>query len=95
MLVLVKELKQLSNTSFSILWSDDLSSVFTLSDLQKKCPCARCQESKGVCEEDVKATKISSVGNYALRIDFTKGCSRGIFTFRFLRTIHLSEGTLI
>jgi DUF971 family protein len=89
MLVLVKELKRLSNNTFSILWSDDRSSVFTLSDLQKNCPCARCQESKGTYDEDVKATKISSVGNYALRIDFTKGCSRGIFTFQFLRTIHL------
>jgi DUF971 family protein len=89
MLVLIKELNQLSNTSFSILWSDDRSSVFALSDLQKSCPCARCQESKGSCEEGVTALKISSVGNYALRIDFTKGCSRGIFTFQFLRTIHL------
>ena len=91
MLVLVKELKQLSNSTFSIVWSDDRLSVFALSDLQKKCPCARCQESRQECEEDVKATKISSVGNYALRIDFTKGCSRGIFTFHFLRTIHLED----
>ncbi len=89
MLVLIKELNQLTNDAFRILWSDGKYSVFCLADLQSNCPCARCQESvreKGV---EVQAVKISSVGNYALRIDFKRGCSRGVFTFSFLRTLHL------
>ncbi len=94
MLVLLKELKQLDNETFRVVWSDDRYSVFRLSDLQKNCPCARCQEPKALQDLDVRAIKISSVGNYALRIDFTKGCSRGVFTFHFLRTIHLAvEGS--
>ena len=92
MLVLIKELHQLSNETFRIMWSDDKYSVFRLADLQKNCPCARCQEPVVKEDLDVRAVKISSVGNYALRIDFTRGCSRGIFTFSFLRTIHL-EGS--
>ena len=89
MLVLIRNLNQLSNDSFRILWSDDKHSIFHLADLQMKCPCARCQECISEPNLNVRAVKISSVGNYALRIDFTKGCSRGIFTFNFLRTLHL------
>ncbi len=89
MLVLIRGLTQLSNESFRILWSDDKFSTFRLCDLQGKCPCARCQECEPEPNMNVRAVKISSVGNYALRIDFTKGCSRGVFTFNFLRTLHL------
>lgn len=87
MLVLIRELTQLTNYDFQITWSDGDKSSFRLSDLQKKCPCARCQEQKDLLRvnPNVKARKISSVGNYAIRIDFTEGCSRGIFTFHFLR----------
>jgi len=92
MLVLIKKISQLSNDSFHVLWSDDRNSTFCLADLQKNCPCARCHESGYKQDSNVRALKISSVGNYALRIDFTAGCSRGIFTFNFLRTLHL-EGS--
>jgi DUF971 family protein len=87
MLVLVREISQLTNFDFQVIWSDGAISSFRLSNLQKKCPCARCQGGLDalVLNPDVRAKKISSVGNYALRIDFTDGCSRGIFTFHFLR----------
>lgn len=87
MVVLIRELTQLSNYDFQIVWNDGKKSCFRLSDLQKKCPCSRCQEKKEILitNPDVRARKISSVGNYALRIDFTEGCNRGIFTFHFLR----------
>ncbi len=90
--VLIKKLTQLSNDSFRVLWSDDKSSTFYLADLQRKCPCARCQGSKTEKNTNVRALKVSSVGNYALRIDFTEGCSRGVFTFNFLRKLDL-EGS--
>jgi DUF971 family protein len=87
MLVLIRDITQISNFDFQILWSDGVISAYRLSDLQKKCPCSRCQEKKCNIQlnPDVRARKISSVGNYALRIDFTEGCSRGIYTFHFLR----------
>lgn len=94
MIVLIKELYQINNHAFSVLWSDEKKSTFYLSDLQKNCPCARCQGSLRedfLNEKEVRAVKISSVGNYALRIDFTEGCSRGIFTFSFLRKLHVEE----
>ncbi len=91
MLILVKELIQLTNHTFRIIWSDFKWSEFHLNELQKNCPCARCQNKPAEEKMDLRAIKISSVGNYALRIDFTQGCSRGVFTFQFLRTLHLKE----
>jgi DUF971 family protein len=92
MMILIKEFTQLTNHSFRILWSDDKFSVLKLSALQSNCPCARCINSRAGSKEKLRAVKISSVGNYALRIDFTEGCSRGVYTFNFLRTLHL-EGS--
>lgn len=89
MLILIREISQITNHDFQIIWSDGAVNVFRLSDLQKRCPCARCHGSKEeiAYNEDVRARKISSVGNYAIRIDFMEGCSRGIFTFHFLRNL--------
>lgn len=89
--VFIKKLEQLSNYVFQIVWNDEKVSLFRLSDLQKRCPCARCQEMDAKeGDKEVRASKISSIGNYALRIDFTSGCSRGVFTFQLLRQIGLS-----
>ena len=91
MLVFIKEFRQLDARRFQIDWNDDKYSIFELSFLQKNCPCARCKEILNKKDSEVSARKISSVGNYAIRIDFTKGCSRGVFTFDFLRTLDLEE----
>lgn len=86
--VFVKKIVQLTNSSFQIVWSDEKISEFYLSDLQMRCPCARCQErTLKEKNEKVKAKRIYSLGNYALKIEFTSGCSRGVFTFNLLRQI--------
>lgn len=91
MTVLIRKLEQLSNTSFCIFWSDGKKSLLDLEKLQESCPCARCSGGSVTRHPGVRATKIASVGNYALRIDFTEGCSRGVFTFRLLRKLHIEE----
>ena len=37
--------------------------------------------------DEVEALQIVNVGRYALKIDFTKGCSRGIYPFSLLRSL--------
>ncbi len=91
--ILIQDLKQLDNHRFSILWSDESMSQFRLSELQRRCPCARCQENLKQIQvlEEVRAYRICSVGNYAIRIEFTSGCSRGVFAFDLLREIDLKR----
>lgn len=92
-LILIQQIKQIDNHSFQIAWTDQKVSVLHLAHVQKHCPCARCAAEKNVLvKPDVKATKITNVGIYALAVGFTSGCSRGVFTFSLLRKLSLEEG---
>lgn len=97
--VRIKEIRQLDNHSFSILWSDALSSTFLLSDLQKACPCAGCVDEmtgkrRVPLEEipkDLRAIRLENVGRYALKVYFASGCSKGIYHFEYLRKLGGAE----
>lgn len=90
--ILVSSIKQKDNHTFSIVWSDGAVKDYRLSELQKRCPCANCvDESTGKrilndanVNADVRAVKIVSIGRYALRIQFTSGCSTGIYGYDML-----------
>lgn len=89
----VRSIWQKDNHRFSIEWSDGVVQEFRLCDLQRNCPCAHCaDESTGkrlldpkTVPDDVRAIAIRSVGRYGIRIQFTSGCSMGIFSFDRLR----------
>jgi DUF971 family protein len=81
----IKELKQKNNHVFEITWNNGEQQEFRLSDLQKKCPCAACQEHSESVHEDVKAVRIVGI-RYALRIEFTSGCSAGIYSYDYLKS---------
>lgn len=98
--VLIRKIEQKNNVTFSIEWSDGQINDYRLSQLQRLCPCANCIDEysgKRLLDEstihaDVRAERISSVGRYAIRIQFTSGCSSGIYDFEMLRK--LSKGNL-
>jgi DUF971 family protein len=91
----IRQIEQVDNTSFVITWSDGLQARYKLNELQKRCPCAACIDEitgKRIIDEknvkpDVRATRITSVGRYALRIQFTSGCSTGIYEFDLLHRL--------
>lgn len=81
----IKEIKQ-SESSFTITWTDGKMQHFQLSQLQSHCPCAVCQSSpKNNSSQNLRATHITSVGQYAIKIGFSSGCSLGIYDFELLR----------
>lgn len=91
----IKDIQQCDNHSFSVEWSDGLMRRYRLSDLQRCCPCAKCTDEftgkplvdpKSI-NQDVRAIKIKSVGKYGLQIQFTEGCSMGIYSFEHLRNM--------
>lgn len=72
--------------TFAIEWNTGIVHSFRLSHVQRACPCAKCRDAKNkghVCDvtEDVSALLIRSVGRYGIRIQFTSGCSSGIYSF--------------
>jgi DUF971 family protein len=97
--IFIRIIRQKDHYWFTIEWSDGKVSDYHLSSLQRHCPCARCRderydraqssaEERPPLDDNVTATRIVSVGNYALQIFFTKGCSKGIYPFRLLRQVH-------
>jgi DUF971 family protein len=88
---LVKAIHQKDNHTLTIDWSDGVSRDYRLSDLQRKCPCAGCNEESGgktpEVREDVKGVRVHNIGRYALRIQYTSGCSAGIYSFAMLRNL--------
>lgn len=98
----VRNIWQKDNQRFVIEWNDGVVQDFRLSDLQRACPCARCTEEltgkrlldPKTIPDDVRAVAIRNVGRYGLRIQFTSGCSMGIFSFDRLRNMHRGDPCL-
>lgn len=92
------EITQKDNFTFSIEWSNGKVQNFRLADLQRCCPCANCTNGANgqqitdpsIVSNDVRAIAIHSVGRYGLRIQFTSGCSSGIYSFEQL--FEMKEG---
>jgi DUF971 family protein len=84
-----------------IQWQDGQKSVYSITLLRSKCPCAMCrtirQESEtkkpvlqilpGNYAAPITALSASLVGNYALQIEWSDGHGSGIYTFEYLREL--------
>lgn len=90
----IKKIFQIDNYTFALEWMDGTISSWRLSELQGICPCANCvDETTGErrilsaqIDPLVSAKKIVSVGRYALSVEFTTGCTTGIYSFDMLKT---------
>jgi len=93
--MLVNRIAQKDTCTFTIEWGDGRTYDYKLADLQKNCPCMRCRDEKtgrilvasASVDPEVRAVRIYNLGRYALRVEFTKGCSRGVYTFSMLREL--------
>jgi ATP-binding protein involved in chromosome partitioning len=79
--------------TLSVLWEDGQRSNFDVRDLRLACRCALCVEEmsgrplldpKSV-RPDVTPRTITSVGNYAIQVNWSDGHSTGIYSFESLR----------
>lgn len=82
----IQSIRQKDNHTFTVDWNDGVSQDYTLSALQRECSCPFCINKIELnVSDDVRAVVIKNVGCYGLRIQFTSGCSNGIYTFEKLR----------
>jgi DUF971 family protein len=87
-----------------ILWNDGHECHYTYEQLRKACPCATCRESKTQQQADpfniidvsatarLTPTHISTVGHYALNIEWSDGHHTGIYPWSLLRDLCESSG---
>ncbi len=52
--------------------------------LQSCCPCAQCQEKPVKSYPDVVALHVAKYGKYAIKVQFSSGCSKGIYPLEWL-----------
>ncbi|MBI5273758.1 MAG: P-loop NTPase [Chlamydiales bacterium] len=77
----------LNGKAFVITYSDGTSIVGKTKELQRRCPCIRCDEIKPPILDEVSILDVDEVGNYGLRFYFSSGCSKGIYTLDSLKKL--------
>ncbi len=84
-----------------IHWQDGLVSIYSISLLRSRCPCAMCKtirqekdEKKSLLQvlpgnysSPLAALSAELVGNYALKIEWSDNHGSGIYSFQYLREI--------
>ena len=88
-------LRRLNVRTLSVLWADGRCDDFDVRDLRLACHCALCiQEMSGRklldprrVGLDVSPNVITSIGNYAIGVEWSDGHSSGIYAFDYLRTL--------
>ena len=87
--------RQRDARTLSMLWEDGHRDDFDVRDLRLACHCALCiEEMSGrklldpkTVRPDVSPRVISSIGNYAIGIDWSDGHNSGIYSFDHLRSL--------
>jgi ATP-binding protein involved in chromosome partitioning len=87
--------RQRDPRTLSVLWEDGHRDDFDVRDLRLACHCALCiEEMSGrqlldpkTVRPDVSPRVISSIGNYAIGIDWNDGHNSGIYSFDHLRSL--------
>jgi ATP-binding protein involved in chromosome partitioning len=97
-------LRQRDARTISILWEDGQTHHIDVRDLRLACRCAVCVEEMtgkplldpASVRQDVAPRTVSSVGNYALTVNWNDGHSSGIYAFSALRGLgeHAAAGVV-
>ena len=100
--VSITDLQNFPN-GLGIRWDDDTDSFIDYHILRDKCPCAHCSGESdifGNVHKGLHIKKMASayelknvikVGHYAIRITWGDGHSDGIYTYKMLRGLDLSQ----
>lgn len=95
------KLKLKRDTALTIDWSDGVQSVYPIAKLRRGCPCATCKTLRESMSKsrltvlpqtsgtDAPLTVATAelVGNYALRVVWSDGHDKGIYSFAYLRAL--------
>jgi ATP-binding protein involved in chromosome partitioning len=75
-----------------ISWNNGKQSLATFKDLRYLCPCASCVDegtgkriiSKEAVDPNITPSRIETVGNYAIRFQWSDGHDTGIYSYEYL-----------
>ncbi len=94
------EIQRDDNGMMRILWNDGHECRYSYEQLRNACPCATCRDSSAQQQADpfnildlnamtrrLTPTQISTVGHYALNIEWSDGHRTGIYPWALLRDL--------
>jgi DUF971 family protein len=76
-----------------VCWPDDTQQQLSSAFLRKNCQCADCKAVRRSGTEEltvhgeIKVTDIVPIGAYAAQLIFSDGHARGIFPWRYLKSL--------
>lgn len=84
--------------TLTLKWSDGRTTVHSMADLRRICPCANCRQERDKMKSNLGLRvlsgpttlqqavilKVHPVGRYALRFDWNDQHSTGIYSYEFL-----------
>jgi ATP-binding protein involved in chromosome partitioning len=84
-----------ANDTVTITWAEDHVGIYSARNLRLACQCALCMDEMSGRQvldpasvpDDVAPLRLSLVGAYAVRIDWSDGHSTGIYTYEHLRAL--------
>ncbi len=85
-----EKIELVDKTSLRLLWNNGKSSVFTLMNLRKFCPCATCEQERGewsdtyiplFMKSQITIREIRPVGSYAINLVWEDGHNTGIYEY--------------
>lgn len=90
-----EKLEKVRDDFFRIRWEGGHVSEYPFRTLRQECRCAGCRDEftgRRILDPesvpaDLKATKATLVGNYAVAFQFSDGHGSGIYTFEALRAL--------
>ena len=90
-----REIQQSGPSELTIRWGDGVESTYSVRALRLACGCAVCVDEwtgeykldPGTVPGDVHPTRVTSVGRYAIGIDWSDGHASGIYPFERLRAL--------
>jgi DUF971 family protein len=88
------EIKRHAQDSIELRWSDGHISLYPNRYLRENCPCAGCREGHAprrtlpvLGGKQIHALQITTVGRYAIRIDWSDQHANGIYSYETLRAL--------
>lgn len=82
----IEKIINAGNCEIVIKWKDGKSLAIAAPFMQERCPCIECSSTKLNKSPDVKILSFVIKGRLGLKVEFSSGCSKGIYSFYQIRS---------
>lgn len=82
----IEKIINAGNCEIVIKWKDGKSQALSAGFLQARCPCVECAGHDKSPLEDVKVLSFMIKGRLGLKVQFSSGCQKGIYSFNQIRS---------